>query len=312
MLGDRGGTRVARRVHTETSEMRKRLLPVFGRRRVLQWMGSTAGTMALPNIGLGCSQSSPAPAPYFSEADAAVLSALADAVIPPDDAPGGGALGAVGYIETLLTAFDHDPPLIYAGGPFSGRQAIPTSSGTPSSTFPPDDFSTFLPIDRFQTKAWQLRIFGSSGVPGGGPNDAITGPVVGLREAVATAILAARAAMPANVAAANLTQAQKTSMLGAIDKVTAATLIELVLEGAFTAPEYGGNLQGAGWKMVYFEGDSQPLGYSWFDPATEKYSEDPTHPVSTANPGADPMPLDAATESLIGTAIMALGGKVFP
>jgi hypothetical protein len=292
--------------------MPKRLLWVVGRRPVLQWMGSAAGAMALPNIGLGCSQSSPSPAPYFSAGDAAVLNALADAIIPPDDAPGGSALGAVSYIATLLTAFDHDPPLIYAGGPYSGREAIPTSSGTPSSTFPPDDFSTFLPLDRFQTKAWQLRIFGSTGVPGGGPNDAITGPIVGLREVVATALSAAIAAMPANVAAADLTQTQKTAMLGAIDKVTVATLIELVLEGAFTAPEYGGNLQGAGWKMVYFEGDSQPLGYSWFDTATEKYSEDPAHPVSTANPGADPMPLDSATESLIGTAIMALGGKVFP
>lgn len=283
---------------------------VVGRRRVLQWIGSAACTSALPSVYIGCSRSSPQ-ASYFSDADAAVLGALADAIIPPDDAPGGSALGAVNYIATLLTAFDHDPPLIYAGGPNSGRAAVPVSSGGPSDTFPPDDFSSFLPLDWFQTKAWQLRIFGSAGVPDGGPNDAITGPVVGLRDGVATAIADARSLMPASVAPADLTQAQKTTMLGGLDRATLATLIELVLEGAFTAPEYGGNPQQTGWQMVYFEGDSQPLGYSWFDPASQTYSEDPVHPVSTGNPGSDPMPMDAATEAYISTVIGALGGKEF-
>jgi hypothetical protein len=294
--------------------MTKRLLPVLGRRRVLQWIGSAAGASVVPRFWLGCSSSPSAQTQsYFSDGDAAVLNALADAVIPPDDAPGGSALGVVSYVATLLTAFDHDPPLIYAGGPYSGREAIPSSTtGHPSSSFPPNDFAIFLPLDRFQTQAWKLRIFGSSGVPGGGPNDAITGPVVGLRESVATAIAAARAAMPAGVDASKLTQAQKATMLGAIDNTTRGTLIELVLESAFSAPEYGGNPQGAGWKMVYFEGDAQPLGYSWFDEQTGKYAEDPAHPVSTPTPGPDPMPLDASTESYIASVIAALGGKVFP
>jgi Gluconate 2-dehydrogenase subunit 3 len=293
--------------------MAKRLLPVLGRRRVLQWIGSAAGASVVPRFWLGCSSSASAQTQsYFSDGDAAVLNALADAVIPPDDAPGGSALGVVNYVSTLLTAFDHDPPLIYAGGPCSGREATPSSTGEPSSSFPPDDFASFLPLDRFQTQAWKLRIYGSSGVPGGGPNDAITGPVVGLRESVATAIATARGAMPAGVAVGDLTQAQKTTMLGAVDNATRATLIELVLESAFTAPEYGGNPQQAGWKMVYFEGDAQPLGYSWFDEQTGKYAEDPAHPVSTPNPGPDPMPLDASTESYVASVIAALGGKAFP
>jgi Gluconate 2-dehydrogenase subunit 3 len=292
--------------------MRRVRLPTLGRRRVLQWAGGATGALALPNGWvLGCSSSSSSSPSYFSEADASVLNALADAVIPPDDAPGGSSLGVIEYASQLLTAFDSNPPLIYAGGPFSGREAEPTSTGTPSSTFPPDEFSTFLALDRVQTKAWQLRIFGSSGVPGGGPNDAITGPVIGLREAIATAISEARAAMPPNVAVSDLTQAQKTTMLGSLDKTTLATLIELVLEAAFTAPEYGGNPEQAGWKMVYFEGDSQPLGYSWYDTQSKSYSEDPSHPVSMPNPGADPMPLDPSTEMLLGTIIGLLGGKTF-
>jgi hypothetical protein len=290
--------------------MSKHLLRV-GRRRVLQWIGTTACTSALPTLTFGCSTSPPTQTGYFSDSDAAVLNALADAIIPPDDAPGGSQLGVVNYIATLLTAFDSDPPLIYAGGPNSGREPFPSSTGAPSATFPPNDFVNFLPLDRFQTQAWKLRIFGSSGVPGGGPNDAIAGPVVGLRDAVATAISAGAALMPPGVAAADLTQAQKQTMLGGIDRATLATLIELVLEGAFTAPEYGGNPEMAGWQMCNFEGDSQPVGYSWFDPSTGTYTEDPNHPVSTPNPYPDPMPMDANTEAFIAMVISALGGKTF-
>jgi hypothetical protein len=290
--------------------MPKHLIRV-GRRRVLQWVGTTACASALPTFTFGCGASPPAQTGYFSDTDAAVLNALADAIIPPDDAPGGSQLGVVNYISTLLTAFDSDPPLIYAGGPNSGREAIPSGTGAPSGTFPPDDFATFLPLDRFQTQAWQLRIFGSSGVKGGGPNDAITGPVIGLRDAVATAISAGAALMPPGVAAADLTQAQKQTMLGGIDRTTLSTLMDLVLEAAFTAPEYGGNPNLAGWQMCNFEGDSQPVGYSWFDPSTGTYTEDPNHPVSTPNPYPDPMPVDATTDAFIGMVISALGGKTF-
>jgi hypothetical protein len=295
-----------------------RRLRVLGRRDMFRWMG-VASVATLP-AGLGCASKTgpagagtptPPPSSYFSPTEVDVLNALADAVLPPDDAPGGSALGVTSYIETLLTAFDFDPPRIYAGGPNSGRQPMPSPTGTPSSTFPPDDFANFLPLDRYQTRAWILRIFGSRGVSGGGPNDAIIGPVTGLRDAVATAISSAQAAMPPNVPASALTQDDKTTMLGALDNTTRSTLIELVLEGAFSAPEYGGNPGEAGWQMVYFEGDAQPVGYSWFDPSTETYTEDPNHPVSTLNPGPDPMPLDAATEQIVQTAILFLQGKVF-
>jgi hypothetical protein len=292
--------------------MPKRRLWVIGRRRLLQWAGGAVGASALPGLAGGCSTSStPKSTGYFSDSDAAVLEALADAVIPPDDLPGGSQLGVVSYIETLLTAFDSDPPLIYAGGPNSGREAVPSSTGAPSSTFPPDDFSNFLPLDRFQTKAWQLRIFGSAGVTGGGPNDAVAGPVIGLRDAVATAISDGASLMPAGVAASDLTQDDKTTMLGGLDRATLATFVELVIEAAFTAPEYGGNPGLAGWQMCNFEGDSQPVGYSWFDPGAQTYTEDPNHPVSTPNPYPDPMPMDATTEAYLSMVVAALGGRTF-
>jgi hypothetical protein len=293
----------------------RRLLPIVTRRELLRWAGAATASSTLP---IGCSSStSPAAAPakappYFTAEDEAILNALADAVLPPDDVVGGSKLGVVNYIETLLTAFDQDPPKIYAGGPFSGRAPLALSTGHPSSTFPEDEFETFQPLDRFQTADWKLRIYGSAGVPGGGPNDAITGPVIGLRQAVATAIASAKLAVPKNVAVADLTTDEKTTMLRALDKTTQDTIIELVLEGSFTAPEYGGNTNRAGWQMMFFEGDRQPVGFSWFDVTTGTYSEDPLRPVSTPNPGPDPMPLDASVEQLVATVVTVLGGKVFP
>jgi gluconate 2-dehydrogenase subunit 3-like protein len=290
-------------------------LPFVTRRELLVWIGATSATSALTSIG--CSSSVPPPTPlpatnpFLSEPERAVLGALADAVLPPDDAPGGNALGAVDYIEKLLTAFSEETPLVYAGGPYSGRTPLPNDDGGASSTSPPDEFSIFLPLDRVAERAWRLRIFGSSGVPGGGPNDAILGPVVGLREAVERAIAQAQAAAPPNVAFGDLTAEQRASLLFALDKETQSTLIELILEGSFTAPEYGGNAGLAGWKMTYFEGDSMPYGYSTYDTTTGKYVEHPEAPCSTPNPGPDPMPMDAATEQLVSSTFLLLGGKVF-
>jgi hypothetical protein len=289
-------------------------LPFVTRRELLVWIGATSATSTLTSIGCsGAHSPAPLPAtnPFLSEQERAVLGALADAVLPPDDAPGGNALGAVDYIERLLTAFREGTPVVYAGGPYSGRTPLPNEDGGASSTSPPDEFSTFLPLDRVAERAWRLRIFGSSGVPGGGPNDAIIGPVVGLREAVERAIAQAQAVAPQNVAFGDLTTAQRALLLAALDKDTQSTLIELVLEGSFTAPEYGGNAGLAGWKMTYFEGDSMPYGYSTYDTATGKYKEHPEAPCSTPNPGPDPMPMDAATEQLVSTTFLLLGGKVF-
>jgi hypothetical protein len=84
-------------------------------------------------------------------------------------------------------------------------------------------------------------------------------------------------------------------------------LIDLVIEGSFCAPEYGGNLQLAGWTMCHFEGDSLPQGYSQWNGTTHVERAD--HPLSTANPGADPEPLSADLEATLVTVISVLGGR---
>ncbi len=47
---------------------------------------------------------------YFGPEDEARVAAALDARVP-----GAAALGAVAYVEALLTALDHDPPHVWAG-----------------------------------------------------------------------------------------------------------------------------------------------------------------------------------------------------
>jgi hypothetical protein len=85
-------------------------------------------------------------------------------------------------------------------------------------------------------------------------------------------------------------------------------LMDLVAEAAFAPPEYGGNPDGAGWAMVHFEGDSQPLGYSLYDLSTGSYRE--RAPVS--GPAAsDPEPMDDDTRAFVTLVVTFLGGEEF-
>src|SRR5438552_18008208 len=85
---------------------------------------------------------------------------------PPDD-PDPGALdaGAAEAIDLFLGAFTVDPPLIHAGGPFSGR----AGGGH-------DDFADFVPLDSLAEKGWRIRLEGSQGRP----DREFAGPVRGL------------------------------------------------------------------------------------------------------------------------------------
>ena len=260
----------------------------INRREFLQWLGAGSAVLLVP---LGCAS----PIRFLTADEKRTLAALADGILPPDDQPGGSALGAVDYVENLLTSLDRAVPTVLLGGPYSGRQPFADASGAPSTNFPLDSFIVPLPLERVAERAWQLRLYGSRGTSGGGPNDAVLGPIVGLRDQLRQGL------------------AQSAGQtIDNIDPDLRDTLYSLVSEAAFGAPEYGGNPSGAGWLMVHFEGDSQPLGYSLFDTTANTYRERADAPVSTANPGADPEPLDADTIKLLDTVVAALGGKTFP
>jgi hypothetical protein len=254
----------------------------LSRRALLKVLGAAA---AFPLPACGSSNgSTDAPGALFTADERRDLGALANYVIPPEGtSPGGADLGAVPYIERLLTAFDVDPPAIFADGPFSGRKPLPNGFGASN------DFARFIPLDRVTEKAWRIRI------EGGGINDPIVPKLVGLRDQVKKAIADARAYGKAPLE--TLPADQLRDAFISIDTDLQATLIDLVTQAAFAAPEYGGNPNGAGWKLAYFEGDTMPTGL------TKEEVELPG--------GPDPMPLDAGTHDILDQVVKFLGGKVF-
>src|SRR5262249_12035625 len=96
-----------------------------------------------------------------------------------------------------------------------------------------------------------------------------------------------------------------------------ASFIDLVirhtLEGCFSAPEYGGNRDGAGVRLVGLGGDSQPLGYSVFSTTTNDYRELARQPASgpDASEAAGPRPMSregATIQRAYADAVRSRGG----
>lgn len=265
------------------------------RRQVLRVLGSAAALVRLPLAGTlaGCGDNAvPSPGP-FTKSQRRALAAFADVILPPDDQPGGADLGAVAYIERLLHAFDSSPPAIFADGPFSGRTAHPDGS------VPPNDFARFIELDRVNEAAWRLEVLGGTG-PDGTVHPS-------LYQKIAAGLDAAIALRGNEID--ELSLEARTDLFDDQDEDWKSLMVDLVTEAAFAAPEYGGNPDLAGWRMVHFEGDSQPLGYSPIAGATTTERDDA--PLSTANPD-DPEPLDSEVNDLIALVATFLGGRSAP
>jgi hypothetical protein len=256
------------------------------RRSLLKLFGASVAAASLPSI-TGCSsnddagdataQSAAVHVEFFTPAERRVLGALADEVLPPDDMPGGARLGAVIFIERFLTALEGPTPALWAGGPFR------------------DQFAEFLPLDRVSLAAWRLALYGSDAV-GGGPNDAVLGKTPGLRDDFKR----------------NLARLEDDPSIDDFEEDFQTTFIDLVTQAAYGDPAYGGNPNRAGWRAIYFDGDSAPQGFSQLDPVTNTFEERSEAPLSTANPGADPEKMSFALELALGTATSFFNGKVFP
>jgi hypothetical protein len=94
---------------------------VISRRSFLRTGGAATALLALPPLAPDVLADEPSLVANFAftELERATLRAAANRLIPPfaNDRftfRGAGVEGAVEYVETLLTAFDHDPPHIYA------------------------------------------------------------------------------------------------------------------------------------------------------------------------------------------------------
>jgi hypothetical protein len=274
------------------------------RRLFLKLVGALPAT-ALLTSPLGCGASDPR---YLTDTEHRVLTACANAVFPADDSgPGAGDLGAADFIDNLLTAFEHEPPRIHAAGPFSDRNPFPNDDGTASNRYPQDQFREFLPLSRVQRAGWQLRLYGSSGTPGGGPNDDALGPVIGLRDLLRDGIATAARAFPMAV-----DQVDDQFLEGIYDYLPADVRAEvnlLVLQSVFSLPEYGGNRERGGWRIIHHAGDSMPFGYTYIDPASGQILDRPGAPV--IGPEPDPEPMEDDITELFNAAVIALGGKRF-
>lgn len=238
---------------------------------------------------------------FLDDHEFATLEALCDRILPPDHDPGAKQLGAARYVERLLTAFDTgDTPFLYTGGPFSGRNPYPdTATGTASSVFPPNSFTTPIPLSSVQELYWRAEILGAkaAGLPKH-IEQQWGGTLRGLRDVYrdSLAIVDGVATAHAGAAFVDLDVASQDAVLALLDQtgvfpadpVRGQTFLDVVirhtLEGCFSAPEYGGNDGGSGWRMLGIEGDSQPLGYSIYRAPGDDLAERPEHPISTANP----------------------------
>jgi hypothetical protein len=285
----------------------------LGRRELIQWLGAAAAARSLPactEAGTRLPAPKTTPPVLLTTQQQSALAAFADYFVPPDDLPGGAQLGVVAYVDALLTALDGEAPLIFAGGPYSGRWPFATSDGQVGDVYPADGFKTFVPLDRYREAAWKLRLFGSAATPGGGINDAVIGVTLGLRNQIPQALDAAIASITVPLDTGT-SAAQVEEAWLSLPSVDREALSELIFEGCFSSPEYGGNADYAGFHMCHFGGDVQPLGHTLYDEATGSYNEFIGTPVTSLDPGPDPDPLDAATQALIKTLVMFAGGEVY-
>lgn len=200
----------------------------------------------------GCT-SAPPPAPpappagvrvlrFFTGHQAAVVEAATARIAPgprddPAEAghPGAREAGVTGYIDSMLGALGTldgtPPPIIFAGGPWSGRH----TSG-------PDLMARFVPLDPVARIAWRKRL-------------------AAWQQQYSDGIAALDKLAGGDFT--TVTPARQDAILAAKPVSTfTALLFEHTIEGLYAAPEYGGNRGLAGWKDIGFPGDVQPRGYT--------------------------------------------------
>ncbi|HEY6378815.1 MAG TPA: gluconate 2-dehydrogenase subunit 3 family protein [Candidatus Dormibacteraeota bacterium] len=202
-----------------------------------------------------------------------------------------------------LPASAADQPAIWIRGPFSGRNPYPDPiAGGASSRYPPSDMRDaagrrrFLPLTGRRALAWRARLEGPAVIT---ENPELPDPYraaikrglipldpplrslyrAGLAAFDDVARVAAGgmfADVPTSVQDAILARASGGTSLGGGGHAPtiaqpAAQLYPVLeahtLQGCFALPEYGGNRDAAMWRFARWEGDTQPLGNTVYDPA---------------------------------------------
>jgi hypothetical protein len=176
---------------------------------------------------------------FFNAHQAAVVKAAAARLVPgPNDdptekvlnSPGATEADVIRYIDTMLSAFDHHRPKIFAGGPWSNRAGGHV-----------DHMRHFVKPARRQVVAWTKR-------------------TRQLRHQYAAAVKKLDAASSTHnfASAPQLEQDQILTKLNGVREL----IFGHTIEGMYSVPEYGGNAHTLGWKSISWPGDSQPKGYT--------------------------------------------------
>jgi Gluconate 2-dehydrogenase subunit 3 len=189
---------------------------------------------------------------FLTASELETLRALVDRFIPgrPEDSDDGAlAAGCAEAIDALLGAFEVDPPRIYAGAPFSDRAGSSVNH-----------FEKFLSLDRYERRAWRLRIQGSRGKR----ELEFNGPVKGWQATYREGLAALDRAAGGSFAA--LPGPARDLVLRNSDDGTVAELLDVgwphTYQFMYGAPEYGGNRNLIGWNYTNYAGDVQPRGWT--------------------------------------------------
>lgn len=255
-------------------------------------LAGAAGVVAVFSGGATTSSAVAVPtgpdrARFLRRKELRTLAAVVDRVVPgteEDTVPGAVAARCHLAIDALLGAFTVSPPRIYAGGPFSDRGGARH-----------DDFADFLPLDRYETHAWRVRIEGSRGEERFERN----GRVDGYQRTYRRGLAAIEESVPGGFSQAP-GPVRDLAMRDESDPAIKAMVdlaVTHTLEFMYGAPEYGGNHDLVGWDIISFDGDVQPRGW------TRKQVEAP-----------EPSPPLDLVEDLVGdlpggasTALLAMG-----
>lgn len=288
---------------------------LYRRRTFLQIVAASGAAATLPWLpGCGDRTGGAATARFFTAEERSVIEQLAAAIVPEDRTAGALGTDAVEYVDRFLATFANDVPTIYRSGPASGRQPFPDPvTGAPSDDFPPDAFLEILPPTRMQELSFRIELLGSASVPSGEINAPVVAPTPGLqalyRDAVRTLLRYAEERGAPDFA--SLDDEAKLDAFTTLPPEFRDAFLENLAEGMFCAPEYGGNRDLAGWRDYFYDGDSQPLGHTLYDAATETLYDRPDQPNQTLDPNRGNDGLEPEVEGFITSITLAQGGKRF-
>jgi hypothetical protein len=225
--------------------------------------------------------------------------------------PGATEARAVDFIDIYLAAFElpaavADNPAIWLRGRYSGREPYPDNeNGTPSRSYPPSDFVTpggqrrFMPLTPFQRISWRSTLYGKEALEEAHVSqrwlsqvgNLIPAPnVMPLRQMYLEGLDAfedySKSRFGSSVAALDahrrddLLAAAAGTATGVPSPPGAASalfpqLVVHTFQACYSLPEYGGNHDRVMWKLIGWDGDTQPLGNSIYDASLAGPGEGP-------------------------------------